>query len=283
MKKAVVTVSVADLRREPIPLKLSRESDPLQESQLLFGEQVKILEINGEWTKVEAIEQPKFLNGAWQGYPGWVKSNALAPLDADYLPNLIVHDLWAPLHLGSEELNLSYGTRLAGKSDGEWVQIEFPKPAKIHAKHVRFLENRPFNRKELLDHGKRFLGFPYFWGGRSAFNAKLRTSIDCSGLVNLLYSVQAVNIPRDAHDQFLKSHPISPQKMEAGDLIFMAPVNKPERMTHVMIFAGNGRILEATGASKNVRETTIELRLGKSATDQGQSNGEYFFYFRRVL
>lgn len=69
---------VTHLRREPIPFS-GIWKDPLQETQLLCGEQVKVVKEEGEWSYVHAVEQQKFDSAKkeWMGYPGWVKTEAL--------------------------------------------------------------------------------------------------------------------------------------------------------------------------------------------------------------
>jgi len=56
-----------------------RDADESSErvTSLAFGEEVFVVEAQGEWTRVLAPDQPTHLDAA--GYPGWVRSAALAP------------------------------------------------------------------------------------------------------------------------------------------------------------------------------------------------------------
>jgi hypothetical protein len=58
-----------------------REPDDASErvTSLTFGEEVFVVEAQGEWTRVLAPDQPTHLDPA--GYPGWVRSAALAEDD----------------------------------------------------------------------------------------------------------------------------------------------------------------------------------------------------------
>jgi hypothetical protein len=57
------------VRREP-----SEESERV--TSLAVGEEVFVVEAQGEWTRILAPDQPTHLDPA--GYPGWVRSEALA-------------------------------------------------------------------------------------------------------------------------------------------------------------------------------------------------------------
>ena len=96
-----VSVAVADLRKEPIPAKEnSFDHDPLQETQLLYGEKVVVLEQKGNWSRVRAIEQLEWTHHEkWEGYPGWVRTEQLASLsDTEWQPNAVVTVPLAPVH-----------------------------------------------------------------------------------------------------------------------------------------------------------------------------------------
>ena len=77
--KYIVTVPVCDLRREPFSHSNQFIKDPLQETQLLYGERLYVKEIKGDWAYIEAIEQKKS-SGTWIGYPGWVKTSQITKI-----------------------------------------------------------------------------------------------------------------------------------------------------------------------------------------------------------
>jgi gamma-D-glutamyl-L-lysine dipeptidyl-peptidase len=93
------------------------------------------------------------------------------------------------------------------------------------------------------------LGWVYFWGGFSAYHPKyieeekLITGVDCSGLVGLSYNVNNLNIPRDSHDQFVKSKNITFPNFKKGDLFFMANQGRPDRITHVILLLIDSKII----------------------------------------
>lgn len=267
--KYIVNVSITDLRREPKPRPADLEgSDPLQESQLLFGECLLSEQVpyNG-WLFVEAIEQPKCLsNGKWMGYPGWVPFEHL--LEVKEFPDydLTVTSHWALL-VGKKNIELSFGSRLKSVRELEhFWEVELPDKTLAHVlkSDVQKRESLSDFRKGIIALGKTMIGFPYHWGGRSAYRPDLevRTSIDCSGLTHLLYRAQGIEIPRDAHDQYLQCVPCTKEELEPGDLVFCAQKKTgTQRITHVMIYSGEGRLLEATSDSQSVREISLEERL----------------------
>lgn len=298
MKNYVVIVPVADLRREPKAASYTYEKDPLQDSQLLFNEGVWGREEKPGWIRVEALEQKKWSSkGIWDNYPGWIESRQLQETPFLATPNLVINSYWAPLYQEPDShsatlLTLSYGTRLVGEATSPgWWRIRLPgnrygmlqqhecKP--IHTSRDTF-------RQRLLAEGAKFLGAPYLWGGRSSYRADwtaTRTSVDCSGLVSLLYRVQGMDIPRDAHDQYLASQKREANQLQPGDLIFMSSVEKPERMSHVMLYAGEEQILESTMQSQTVRYISIHERLGNSLDKMknGSSDGKHHFFFGSLL
>lgn len=66
---AVRAVREVAVRREP-------DEGAERVTSLVLGEEVFVVEVQGEWTRVLAPDQPTHLDPA--GYPGWVRSDALA-------------------------------------------------------------------------------------------------------------------------------------------------------------------------------------------------------------
>ncbi len=282
-KKYCVNAPVTDLRKNPIPYQMKEMKDPLQESQLIFGEKViGIEEFNG-WILVEAIEQKRWNEQrGWHGYPGWVKKEHLTKVKNFPKENLIIKLPWVPIYYekidaAKPQLFLNLGTRLVGirSSEDFWeVSLGSHKRGFVREKDLLMIGNETtpcLNREEIILTGKKLLGDPYLWGGRSSYTKKFTsivTGYDCSGFVNILYRTQGLDIPRDAHDQFLASHRIEPEKILPGDLVFTASHNGvSSRMDHVMMYIGNGQLMEATMLTGNIVITQIESRLGNKLSN----------------
>ena len=78
----VVTSQVADLRREPI-MRTDLGKDLLQETQLLYGDTVEVLDQNDSWMKVHVIDQPVFTEeSGWSGYVGWIEKQKIMPMNS---------------------------------------------------------------------------------------------------------------------------------------------------------------------------------------------------------
>lgn len=121
-------------------------------------------------------------------------------------------------------------------------------------------------RSKILAAAARHLGAPYLWGGRSLYDPKNRdaiTGVDCSGLVNWSYRQANWLIPRDAHEQFLKSKRIEPAALKQADLVFLANVSNPEKVVHVLICAEKGFLIEAPQSGGVVRRIAVSERFGQ--------------------
>lgn len=93
----------------------------------------------------------------------------------------------------------------------------------------------------LFEEGEKYIGFPYVWGGSTP-----ETSFDCSGFVCWTYTHSGVyNLPRTTAQQiYNQCKKIAPEEARAGDLIFFENTYQSyEPVTHVGIYAGNGRML----------------------------------------
>jgi hypothetical protein len=108
---------------------------------------------------------------------------------------------------------------------------------------------------ELLRIAERFLTVPYLWGGIEA------SGIDCSGLVHLAARIGGYLVPRDAHYQWTATRCNADwDGLEAGDLLFFGERAALDGITHVGMYAGDGRMLHAPEEGRSVTLETISAR-----------------------
>ena len=96
------------------------------------------------------------------------------------------------------------------------------------------------------------LGMPYVWGGASP-----QTSFDCSGLVQWAYGQVGVRLPRTAQRQYDATERVAASDLHVGDLVFFERTYPGERITHVGLYVGQGRMLNAPTTGDVVREMPI--------------------------
>ena len=91
------------------------------------------------------------------------------------------------------------------------------------------------------------LGDGYVWGGNGP------DQWDCSGLTSVLWRDAGVkDIPRVSRDQQAWAWPIRASQRRPGDLIFFG-----DPVTHVSIYVGNGKVIDASSANKKVLERPV--------------------------
>ncbi len=277
-----VAVPVVDLRATPHTSAQPNVHDLAQETQLLYGEQVRIMKKEKEqdgWVYVEAVEQPEFSHAKrWQGYPGWLPTSALLRWQPLLSPNIVVVERWASSWTDGHALtpapwHFAMGTRLRGTNfgdhlwriellDGSMVWIRYTAARRLHDLAALDTMQR---RQLIIRNALELLGDPYFWGGRSPYTDIVKhqvTGVDCSGLINIAYRAAGVDVPRDAHEQFLRARSIA--TLQPADLIFLSERESPQRIVHVMLYAGDGQIIEGPGTGQLVRRIALEERLGHS-------------------
>lgn len=270
---------VVDVRRQPHTQAAPNRHDPFEETQLLYGERVRLLTVQDGWAQIEAIEQAEYTHRRkWQGYPGWVPAERLTPAEPLSPPSVVVTEKWAPVWQDAYQtqaapFQLPLGTLLrATDMGGRLWRVELVDGSSVwidhaHARSLSALQalSEPEQRRLLLRTAERFLGDPYFWGGRSPADGPSLdgvTGVDCSGLVNLSYRTIGLAIPRDAHEQFMRAQRI--KVPQPGDLIFLSERLNPHRIVHVMLYAGDGQVIEGPGTGLPVRRIALSQRLGQS-------------------
>ena len=222
MNYGICVVSVVPVRAEPS----DREE---MVTQLLFGEKVEIFATQSKWLNIKA---------KYDGYEGWIDPKVIVPISelefkkesaqiyASELYNLmIVNDLPLTLTIGAHLPNLQKNTLQINETTFEYLG-EF-----ADAKQ---------NKLSLADIAELYINTPYLWGGKSSFG------IDCSGLVQQVFKLKNIWLPRDASQQAEHGEVLSfIEEANSGDLAFFD--NEEGKIIHVGIITENQKIIHAHG------------------------------------
>lgn len=278
---AICTVPVADVRREPIASRKIREKDLLQETQLLYGDTVEVVEERDTWIKVIIPDQPVFdiEKDAFTGYSGWVEKRFLAFQDEPYpFTSYVTQKVATIKREDGTALRVSMGTKLYIQ-EGEVSLVDGT--SGIIEKEA--ISPSLYHLEPLFQH----IGDPYHWGGLSSFypqNSEYLTGIDCSGLVYLFFRLQGIIVPRNARDQIRLCKIVNSKDLTPGDLIFLKSVST-RAITHVMIYCGDDRILESTLRSNSVRFISSIERMGAPISERASGHifEDHEFYFAKEI
>ena len=121
----------------------------------------------------------------------------------------------------------------------------------------RHLTSLPAHRLEgtfglrVVAYARHFLGIPYRWGGSSP-----RTGFDCSGLVRFVYGHFGIPLPHSSWADLSHGHRILRRSLRPGDLVFFYDAS------HVGIYVGHGRFIDAPHTGAHVRISTMGAYAG---------------------
>lgn len=152
----------------------------------------------------------------------------------------------------------------------KWAEVMLPDgrkgwtPAADLAQFAQWAVKQDITAKKIVNTAMQFEGTPYLWGGASS------KGLDCSGLVRLTFFMNGHLLPRNASQQVNYgreiimdcNHNITPdsekfhqemtkriKNLQPGDLVFFGTPGtliKKEKITHVGIYIGNGKIIHAS-------------------------------------
>ena len=212
-KTRVVAAAIAPVHAEP---RASSE----QVTQSLAGHPVVVLEARDGWCRVRLGD----------GYEGWMHegylySRAASAEGVRYSLGCTVRDAASGV-----ERALPFGARVArdaGVVAGEAIedserQRRFPADGRAIAASA----------------AKWFAGTSYQWGGLTPWGA------DCSGMVQAIFALHGVSLPRDARQQAELGSAIelAPDGWRAGDLLFFSE-RADGRITHVALVADSATLM----------------------------------------
>lgn len=229
----IVTVDHAILRKFP----KDQPGDRDNATDALRGETCWILDQKPDgWTLVHSSD----------GYLGWATPGSIGwRMDVESFQVVVKH-----------ERLLKTGAAPRGfTSPGQLITGLDVRPT---AGLDRELEEQRIAQKEQLprqitDEAKTFLGTRYIWGG------KTREGIDCSGLVQTSFARNNVLLPRDAYQQANVGQLVATRwftgALLPADLLFFISA-KHGNVSHVAIYLGAGKYIEAAGPDVHIRSMT---------------------------
>jgi len=124
--------------------------------------------------------------------------------------------------------------------------------------------------RRVISTGEQYIGVPYRYGGTSP-----RTGFDCSGFVQYIYAQQGVDLPRTSRQMAGVGTAVEPSEraLAVGDLMLFS---QGGRISHVAIYAGNGRFIHSSSSGHGVRYDNL-------ATNRGRWFADHMVAARRVV
>lgn len=202
-------------------------------TQMLFGELCHIIDERSQWVRIELDND---------GYSGWVDSKMLNPVIDETLSTLtgygkdIVTTPVAEVRniLTNKTYYLPAGSILPHCDRAHGT---FAVQSSVFAINPSSIG--PVTGRVALTAAK-FIGAPYLWGGKTVFG------MDCSGLIQTVFALHGIRLPRDASQQASCGEETTFAKRLSGDLAFFA--NDEGKITHVGMVVDGGAIIHASGS-----------------------------------
>lgn len=244
----VVNLSVCNIRSKP-------EHSAELSTQAIMGTPLKVYKEDSGWYLIQTPDE----------YLGWVDSDGIELMNQQEMKSWLNHsklfykNLYGFIYESEkfsevvsdivagcivtlkQELKISYQVELPDGRIG-FIRKEEAEPFEIWFKKLSFTP------EEVIQFGKKMLGFPYLWGGTSI------KGVDCSGFMKTIFFYNGLILPRDANQQALVGEevPFDPEfsEVKPGDLIYFgrkASSTRPERITHVGIYLGNKKFMHSSG------------------------------------
>lgn len=162
------------------------------------------------------------------------EKNALPVSDA------VIGDVFATLEVGDQYTKVLYPDGRTGYIASENV---------LDMQYMDAENTAGDTPDDIIQSAQQFLGIPYLWGGTSS------KGLDCSGFTKTVYAEFGYVLPRDASQQVKIGDKVELtddfEYLQKADLLFFGRMAEgKEKITHVAMYLGDGRIIHATGEVK---------------------------------
>jgi len=248
----VVRLSVCNIRSKP------KHSAELS-TQSTLGSSLRIYKKEGDWYYVQTPDD----------YLGWLDKDGFTLMDkAAYeawmqVEKVIITGEMAKAIKTTDVISETVSDLLPGNilakrgEEGDYAKVAFPDGreafilTEYQADLSTWLDNTKPDTTGIFQIAKRMMGSPYLWGGTSS------KGMDCSGYTKQIFFENGILLPRDASQQVRIGEEIKTDTTLAnllpGDLLFFgrkATAEKKERIWHVAIYLGEGKIIHSAGNVK---------------------------------
>lgn len=98
------------------------------------------------------------------------------------------------------------------------------------------------------------IGKPYVYGGESPAEG----GFDCSGLTYYAWGRARVALPRTASAQYTATARLSKAQLLPGDFVFYSAGGPHGTVSHMAIYSGNGKIIQARKPGVPVQEVVMD-------------------------
>ncbi len=225
-----------------LPLRNEAREQSEMTTQILFGEHFAILQ-----------EEEKFflVRNFRDGYEGWASKRMVTPVSREFAERLAKQESAITnrpttqcfIESCNENITLTGGSVLPFYDSEKGIVELCGKQFYIAPEHVNLPSEKNFSGNELLSVAFMYLNTPYLWGGKNALG------IDCSGFVQVVFSICGKRLPRNASQQVNEGLPVNfLSEAHCGDLAFFE--NDEGNIIHVGILANNSQIIHASGRVK---------------------------------
>lgn len=208
------------------------------DTQAILWEELQVIEESGLFQKVLMED----------GYKGWINIHQIAASRSlsSFSTGMITQPhvfFYEDAQRHSQVIRDGFaGMRipLLQKKEG-WIKTCFADGTEAWLEEEALQPLPGLSREHLIAYARRFLGVPYFWGGKTP------RGFDCSGFVQFIHKLFGIQLRRDSWMQFEDGRFVSDQGMagQPGDLMFFS--ESGERITHVGFCLGSGLLLHARG------------------------------------
>ena len=223
----IVTISLVSLRTNH-----SEQSEMC--SQLLYGERVEVLATYDRWL---------FVRNFADNYTGWADKKMIYLLtekEESELAKAEFKPIQIPLSIGKTDVEDEKIWLLGGSLVPFVNNLQYQFGGKKFDVHQTDIAENEANGERITFLSKQYVNAPYLWGGKSILG------IDCSGLVQVVYKMCDIQLPRDASQQVEHGQSIDfLAEARAGDLAFFE--NEEGKIIHVGILLAPNKIIHASG------------------------------------